>query len=692
MRDLGDRGARPRAGALARGLLALLAVFLLGPATPALAANPVPVTKAASEVAQTSATLNAEVNPNGTTISECKFEYGETMSYGASVPCNTIPTGSQFVKVSAAPTSLVANTHYHFTITVTAEGVGHAGADEEFKTLANAPTVVTGTASEIAESVGELSATLNATVDPNGADVTECEFEYGETTTYGKSAPCSVPNPTGTSPVAVSASVSMLPTKVYHFRISAKNEGGTNTGADETFPNAPAIEARAATAVTQTTATLNATVDPGGSAVSKCIFEYGETMSYGFTVACSALPGSGTSPVAVSAPVPGLKPHTPYHFRLSATNLGGTSTGNDEFFTTLPNRPAVQTGVATGVTQTSATLSATVNPNGGEVTSCRFEYGETSLTSSEECSTHPGSGESPVAVSAPLTDLAANTTYRFRISATNAGGTETGLEVQFTTPPGPPMVETRPASGVGETTATLNASVNPNGGEVIECALEYGTTSSYGSIVSCSPAPGAGTSAVSVSAMLSGLSPGTTYHFRISATNNLGATSKGADQTFTTAVPVTPVPTPTPKPSPPPVTPNSKFSLPTSAFVNTKTGVTTFDITVSDPGTLDWKLTFKNGSFGIFSASTAKCKRGQAKVRGKCRPSRIVFAHGAQAVERPGTVSFTARPGATAKRALRAALKKKAGLLVTLTLTFQSSRGGGAVTHAGSLTIKLRKS
>ena len=41
----------------------------------------------ASSVAQTSATLNATVNPDGATVSDCHFEYGTSTSYGSSVPC-----------------------------------------------------------------------------------------------------------------------------------------------------------------------------------------------------------------------------------------------------------------------------------------------------------------------------------------------------------------------------------------------------------------------------------------------------------------------------------------------------------------------------------------------------------------------------------------------------------------------------
>src|SRR5207253_961806 len=190
-------------------------------------------------------------------------------------------------------------------------------------------------------------------------------------------------------------------------------------------------------------------------------------------------PGSETSPAAVSASATGLRPNTTYPFRFAASNGGGTSPGCDLTLTTPPNPPTVATEPASAVGQTTATLNASVNPNGGEVSECTLEYG-TTMSNSEERpgGPAPGSGMSTVAVSASVTGLSPNTTYHFRVTAKNAGGTSVGSDATLKTPPNPPTVVTEPASAVSQTTATLNASVNPNGGEVSECTLEYGITMS----------------------------------------------------------------------------------------------------------------------------------------------------------------------------------------------------------------------
>jgi hypothetical protein len=99
---------------------------------------------------------------------------------------------------------------------------------------------------------------------------------------------------------------------------------------------APAAAAGAAANVTKTGAMLEGTVNPGGSPVTSCEFEYGTTPAlgvngstndYGQSVPCeqAAQVGSGTSPVAVSANVSGLHPGTLYPFRLAVGNASGSS-------------------------------------------------------------------------------------------------------------------------------------------------------------------------------------------------------------------------------------------------------------------------------------------------------------------------------------------------------------------------------
>lgn len=100
-----------------------------------------------------------------------------------------------------------------------------------------------------------------------------------------------------------------------------------------------------------------------------------------------------------------------------------------------------------------------------------------------------------------------------------------------------PILSTDAPSGVGQSAATLNGSVNPNGTST-QYAFQWGTSTAYGNSTPATPADaGSGSAAVSVSQTLSGLSAGTTYHYRLVAYRSGVVSRRGADQTFTTQSP-----------------------------------------------------------------------------------------------------------------------------------------------------------
>jgi kumamolisin len=121
--------------------------------------------------------------------------------------------------------------------------------------------------------------------------------------------------------------------------VTVTTSAGTNTtspASEYTYLVLPAVATLAATQVTSSSGTLNGTVNPNGSEVTECSFEYGTTMLLGSSVSCSALPGSGTSAVEVSAPVTGLEADTTYYYRIVARSAGGVGSGMQEPFTTAP--------------------------------------------------------------------------------------------------------------------------------------------------------------------------------------------------------------------------------------------------------------------------------------------------------------------------------------------------------------------
>jgi Ca2+-binding RTX toxin-like protein len=200
--------------------------------------------------------------------------------------------------------------------------------------------------------------------------------------------------------------------------------------------------------------------------------------------------------------------------------------------------PTVATEPATSVKGTTATFAAKIDPE-GLATNYRFEYGTTTSYGSAVPLVYKsaGSGATAVAVTEAVTNLAPNTTYHYRVFATNEAGQSVGEDQTFTTLK-IPTVSTLGASSVKSTTATLSGTVNPEG-TATTYQFAYGTTTAYGSKMPATPkSVGPGTSAVLVSQALSGLQPNTTYHYRIEATSENG-TAVSKDATFETeAAPV----------------------------------------------------------------------------------------------------------------------------------------------------------
>jgi hypothetical protein len=95
---------------------------------------------------------------------------------------------------------------------------------------------------------------------------------------------------------------------------------------------------------------------------------------------------------------------------------------------------------------------------------------------------------------------------------------------------GPPTAATGTATAIGSTSATLNGTVSPNK-QSATVSFQYGTTTAYGATAAAGTVSGNGSKSVSVS--ISGLTPSTLYHFRVTATNASGQ-SVGQDMTFTT--------------------------------------------------------------------------------------------------------------------------------------------------------------
>jgi phosphodiesterase/alkaline phosphatase D-like protein len=212
---------------------------------------------------------------------------------------------------------------------------------------ATSPSVTTGGTS----GVGQTTATLHGTVNPNGSSTTYL-FQWGLTNGYGDASTAKSAG-NGTAGLTATQGVhALIPGTIYHYRLVATNGAGTSVGADRTFKTAghppPGVATGPATQLSTSGATLTGTVNPSGDTTSWW-FEWGSSTNYTQQTVHETL-ASKTLPENVAASLQGLlAPGTIYHYRLTAGHSSGPATaGADGTFMTYPSpRPVPRVTAAT---------------------------------------------------------------------------------------------------------------------------------------------------------------------------------------------------------------------------------------------------------------------------------------------------------------------------------------------------------
>lgn len=193
-----------------------------------------------------------------------------------------------------------------------------------------------------------------------------------------------------------------------------------------------------------------------------------------------------------------------------------------------PSAPTAITGGATGITQTSALINASVNPNSAQ-TYTEFEFGPTP-SYGFNVSAGQLNGTSVVIVAQVLSGLTPATTYHYRIKAVNSYGTTYGADSTFTTlSNSTPIAITGNATLITSSGGTIHGTFNAAGYNAT-VVLELGLTTAYNNFTSGSLS---GYNNYTMSWGRYGLLPNTTYHYRASLIYP-GGTIYGADSTFTT--------------------------------------------------------------------------------------------------------------------------------------------------------------
>ncbi len=484
-------------------------------------------TQPATGVSNTSAILNASVNPMGSATTYW-FEYGTSYNLGSRTSTQSAGSSNREFGVAANIYGLAANTTYYFRgVASSAYGTTY-GATLSFTTTGGVITpqyqpTLTVTPSSLTINQNQV-ATFYASYDADGPTGPQSASDVSYSANWSSSN-TTVANRTGNngSFVGVNGGTAQV-TAAYAGLIASATLSVLNNTPSGTQPSAQTIPA---TSITDSNAVLNGSVNANGASTSYW-FEYGTT--YALTNHTSnQSAGSGTNAIQVNAAISGLASNTTYYFRVVAQNQFGITYGQTLSFvstyTQQGSAPSVTTNQASGITTNGATINGLVNANGAS-TNYWFEYGTNSSLGSNTGSQSVGSGTFAQSVFANINNIQANTTYYFRVVAQNQYGISYGSILSFTTSGGnnnqgsAPNAQTNSASNITVSSAQLNGSVNPNGYNT-SYWFEYGINTNLGQTTQFQTA-GSNNSTVTANAYIYGLAANTTYYFRVVAQNQYG--------------------------------------------------------------------------------------------------------------------------------------------------------------------------
>ena len=509
-------------------------------------------TGAASAITQTTATLAGSITANGcSAVTAYGVEYSLTNGFpngtGTPVPSTNLAGGN----FSSNVTGLTPGLTYYYHAYATNGGGTAYGAQQSFTTVALTPVI---TVTSLA-SFGNVC--INTTGGPNsftinGTNLTNVNIAVGPLTGFSFSttsggtytASLDLTQPGGNYTQQIFVNFSPVAVQSYNGNIPVSGGGAPATSvaaAGSGVNTAPSVTSGAASAITQTTATVAGTIPSVGcSVVTAYGIEYSTTNGFpngtGTPVASSNLAG-----VNFSSALTGLTPGTIYYYHAYATNAGGTSYGVQLSFTTsapvLTATPLTAFG-ANCINTTAGPNSFTINSNAvlapninvGPLNGYAFSTTAAGTYTASLSLTHPA-GPYSQTIYVRFSPVAVQS-YNGNIPVSGGGAATINVAASGSGVNTVATVVTGNANVLSANAVTLDGSVSSIGcSPVTDYGIEYSGISGL--------ANGLGTKSVSsdlaggnFSTTLNGLIQGATYYYKAYAVNN-GGIAYGTERSFT---------------------------------------------------------------------------------------------------------------------------------------------------------------
>ncbi len=204
--------------------------------SPPQAKAPSTRTNAAGDIARTSATINGQVNPNGTDTSYW-YEYGTDNSFGSVTGYRATNSGTTFMSVPMSLTGLEPLTKYYFRLNAQNQYGTVNGTTMNFTTSGPAQSSKPSVETLNASSISSSDAVFNGRINPNDAQTTYW-FEYSTDSLLGNLIGSGTPKRTlsGMDTQEVEINVNNLSSNTkYYYRLVGMNDHGTVYGKTVSF-------------------------------------------------------------------------------------------------------------------------------------------------------------------------------------------------------------------------------------------------------------------------------------------------------------------------------------------------------------------------------------------------------------------------------------------------------------------------
>jgi len=322
----------------------------------------------------------------------------------------------------------------------------------------------------------------------------------------------------------------LLPSTTYYYRVVASNTWGQSVSSYASFQTlASPITNVSVTDITNTSAKINYTAN-GQAIYSNVSYGFAPDNYYGFQagIQTNLLPS-----VTGFVPLSDLAPGTTYFIRVNAqSNAIGSYSSEELTFTTSGTNlgPAITQLLSSEITGTTANVKFTVFSQGLAHSSI-VKYGTSASDLNLQTAVdNVAAGTNISLKTIPLSNLASNTLYYYKVEATNANGTTASAVQNFTTLLVAVPTISNVSHSVGINNALVSYTLTPNNSATTS-VLSYGL--SPATMTNEITGLATVTNPISGAVDITGLQPNTTYYYNINATNSLGI-SNSPVATFTT--------------------------------------------------------------------------------------------------------------------------------------------------------------